>query len=107
MPQSKIYNSQAQRQAAYRRRCKEASRLQLREKGLPELPAISTIPGTARWNQAIAHAIQLLSLVEQEMQAYYDDRSDAWLESDRADQFQERLEAVSQALQSVEDLCAG
>jgi hypothetical protein len=107
MPQPKIYESRAQRQAAYRKRCQDARHRQLQAKGLPELPAISTMPGTVRWNQALAHACHLLSLIEQEMQAYYDDRSEAWLESERADQFQERLEAVSQALQYVEELCAG
>ncbi len=119
MPQPKVYESHAQRQAAYRafvqgatcltarRRCQDARRRQLQAKGLPVLPAISTMPGTVRWNQAMAHVCSLLALIEQEMQAYYDDRSEAWLESERADQFQERLEAVSQALQSVEDLREG
>jgi len=102
MPQPKVYESHAQRQAAYRRRCQDARRQQLQAKGLPVLPAISTMPGTVRWNQAMAHVCSLLALIEQEMQAYYDDQSEAWLESERADQFQERLEAVSQALQSVE-----
>jgi hypothetical protein len=106
MPQPKIYGSHAQRQAVYRQRCQEARRRQLQEKGLPELPAISTIPGETRWRQAIANAGQLLALVEQEMQAYYDERSEAWLESDRGQDFQERIEAVSEAKQSVEDLSA-
>ena len=104
MPQPKKYDSHAKRQAAYRRRLQEARRRQLQEKGLPDAPAISTMPGTARWKQAIANANQLLTLVEQEMQGYYDDRSDAWLESDRADEFQERLNAVSAALQAVEEI---
>ena len=104
MPQPKTHDSHGQRQAAYRRRCQQARNRQLQEKGLPELPAISTIPGTARWKQAIANAGHLLSLVEQEMQTYYDDRSDSWLESERGDQFQERIEAVSQARQSAEDI---
>jgi len=107
MPQPRVYHSHAQRQAAYRRRCQEAISRQLREKGLPDSPAISTMPGNARWRQAVANAVQLLSLVEQEMQAYYDERSDAWLESERADNFQERIDAVSEARQSVEDIIEG
>jgi hypothetical protein len=106
MPQRKTYASHAQRQAAYRRRCQEARRIQLQEKGLPELPAISNFPGTARWKQAIASAVKLLSLVEEEMQSYYDDRSEAWLESERADEFQERIEAIAEARQFVENTCA-
>lgn len=106
MPQQKLYESHAQRQAAYRRRCHEATRQQLQQKGLPALPAVSTMPGTVRWNQAIANAGQILELVEQEMQTYYDERSQAWLETERGNNFQERIDAVSQARQFVEDICA-
>jgi hypothetical protein len=107
MPQAKKYGSHAQRQAAYRLRCQQARRQQLQERGLPDVPAISTMPGTVRWNRAVANAHVLLSLVEQEMQAYYDDRSDAWLETDRASDFQERIDAVTQARESLENILAG
>ena len=83
MPQPKVHESHAQRQAAYRRRCQEARSRQLQEKGLPDLPAISDIPGTARWRQAAESAARLLALVEDEMQAYYNDRSEAWLSRPR------------------------
>ena len=104
MPEPKLYASHAQRQAAYRRRCREATERQLRDKGLPALPAVSTIPGATRWCQAITNATELLSMVAEEMESYFDDRSEAWQESDRADTFRERLDAICEARDMVADL---
>jgi hypothetical protein len=104
MPQQRTHASHAQRQAAYRRRCQEARQRQLQEKGLPALPAIPAIPGTARWRAAITNAADLLAMVEEEMQSYYDDRSEQWQESNRADDFEERRDAVADARSVVADL---
>jgi hypothetical protein len=104
MPQRRIHASPAHRQAAYHHRCQEALRQQLQKQGLPALPVLSNIPGTARWRQAITCAAHLLEVVGDEMEAYYEDRSEAWQESDRAEAFQERLEAVRDAQQAVEGL---
>jgi hypothetical protein len=107
MPQPRIHGSHAQRQAAYRRRCREANEAQLREEGLPNSPAISTMPGAVRWRQAVAKVLELLLLVEEEMQEYYSDRSEAWHESERAEEFQERIGAIVQARESVEEIVEG
>lgn len=104
MPQKKLYASQAQRQAAYHRRLEEARQRQLQEKGLPALPVLPTIPGMPRWRKAIANVQSLLALVEQEMGNYYDDRSEAWQESLRGDEFQERLDAVRDARSILDEL---
>ncbi len=104
MPQSKLYASHAQRQAAYRRRCREATETQLRNKGLPALPAISTIPGATRWRQAITNATVPLSMVAEEMESYFDDRSEAWQESDKGETFREHLDAICEARDMVADL---
>jgi hypothetical protein len=104
VPQHKLYASHAQRQAAYHRRREEARRQQLQEKGLPPLPALPSIPGTARWRLAIANAAALLAPVEGEMEAYRDDRTDAWLDSERAQNFEERLDAVRDTRAVVDDL---
>jgi hypothetical protein len=107
MPQRKVYGSHADRQAAYRKRCEQARQTQLQERGLPAVPALPEIPGTARWRQAVANAVDLLLMVEQEMQAYYDDRLETWKEGDKGETFQERLEAICQAREGVEEIDIG
>jgi uncharacterized membrane protein YgaE (UPF0421/DUF939 family) len=104
MPQPKKYDSHAQRQAAYHRRREEARQKQLQEKGLPALPVISNIAGTTRWRQAIANAASLLELVDQEMEVYFDERSDAWQESERAELFQERIESIRDIRSMIDEL---
>ena len=101
MPQRKMHASHAHRHAAYRKRCLEGQQRQLQEKGLPALPAIPTVPGTPRWRLAIAKATELLSMVAQEMEGYFGDRSQEWQESERGENFQERLEAISEARDAV------
>ena len=104
MPQPKLYASHAKRQAAYRKRHNEAMNQQLRDKGLPALPAVSTIPGATRWRQAIANATELLVMVAQEMETYFDERSEQWQESDKAESFRERLETVCEARDMITEL---
>jgi|SRR5579862_3496619 len=95
MPRSREYASSAARQAAYRARCQKAGQDALLEKGLPPLPAIAAMPGWARWNASLTAAHALLEQVSQEMQTYFDQRSDIWQESERGQQFTERQEAVT------------
>jgi len=78
----------AQRQAAYRIRRRAIIDEILSQRGLPPLPAISTIPGWPRWKEAIARIAYQMQMVETEISDYYDQRSDQWRESERADQFQ-------------------
>jgi hypothetical protein len=104
MPEPRTPVSHAARQSAYRKR-QEASRIrQLQERGLPPLPAISLIPGTHRWRQTVAAAVTLLTTVEKEMDAYYHARTDRWQDSDRGEDFSERLAAIQEARVSVTDL---
>jgi len=104
MPQAKVHTSHAERQAAYRRRCAHARERQLKEKGLPSLPALSTIPGTTRWRQAVQSATDLLGAVVTEMEEYFDDRSERWQDGDRGERFKECLEAITDARDAVADL---
>ena len=94
MPQPRKHENPARRQAAYRARLETARRLQLRERGLPALPTISTMPGRIRWNAMFRHAEHLLCNAQAEMADYFDDRSETWQESDRGQEHQERLAAV-------------
>jgi hypothetical protein len=97
MPQPRIHSSHAKRQAAYHKRREEARQRQLEEKGIPALSALPTVPGNARWKLCVANATQLLNMVANEMEAYFGDRSEMWQESEKADAFQERLDAVHKA----------
>lgn len=104
MPQPRIHASPAARQAAYRARCQQAHREQMQARGLPTLPAIPTLPGTARWRAALAQAHHLLEAVCTEMQTYADARSEAWQQSERAEEFTLRLEALEDVRQAMEAL---
>jgi|SRR5579872_3883844 len=104
MPQPAKYPNAAARQAAYRARREQAARDQAKQRGLPPLPALPTLPGTARWNAALTLASRLVEEVGEQMQTYFDERSEAWQESERAQDFITRLEAVEQAREALDAL---
>jgi hypothetical protein len=101
MPQSKQPRSNAERQAAFRqRRRQELTALQA-SKGLPALPTIAAIPGWRRWRQVLEQAEQALREVQDQMQSYYDDRSEDWQQSDNAEEFLTKMEAVEELIDRV------
>jgi hypothetical protein len=104
MSRSRLYASSAARQAAYRARCQQARQDALLEKGLPPLPSIATLPGWTRWNATLTAAHALLEQVSQEMQTYFDERTDTWQESERGEQFTERQEAVTNLAEELQSL---
>jgi len=104
MPQKRKHATNSARQAAYRTRLQEARKQELAERGLPTLPPLSSMPGTTRWTGAIRRAEALLVLVHDEMQGYFDDRSEAWQESERGQLHQERIEALSEVLSALDAL---
>jgi len=104
MPQPQKYASHAARQAAYRLRCRQARANEQAQRGLPALPSVPTLPGTARWQAALSSAQLLLETVQAEMQAYFDERSEAWQEGERGQQFMGRQEALEAALSSLEEV---
>jgi|SRR6478609_8471833 len=104
MPTPRRYASQAERQAAYRRRQAEARGKEQAAKGLPPLPAIASLPGHARWQGLLGQAGLLLRTVQEEMQEYYDGRSQSWQEGERGEAFREHLQAVQEVQEAAEDL---
>lgn len=102
MPQPKMHTSHAARQAAYRKRQERARAQQLQARGLVPLPAIATMPGNVRWSQAIAQAASLLTSVVDEMQDYYDERSEDWQEGDRGETHQQRIDAVQEIVDALD-----
>jgi hypothetical protein len=103
MPRPRKHTDNAHRQAAYRRRQRQVVLRQLEAKGLPALPAIPAMPGWRRWNQAMAHAENLVTVVQGEMESYYDDRSEAWRQSDRGEEFQQKLQDLGGVLDTISD----
>jgi hypothetical protein len=101
MPQKQQHENAAQRQAAYRRRRAAAHQGQLLAKNLPPLPVPSALPGEVRWKALCATALAQLNATHTEMTAYYDQRSEAWQEGDRAQAFQERIEALEELTEQL------
>jgi broad specificity phosphatase PhoE len=73
-------------------------------KGLPPAPAIPTMPSMARWKAPHEQARAALDTMQEEMQGYFDDRSEAWQEGEKGEAFQEILDRVEEARTAVEDL---
>lgn len=104
MPTPRKYENAAARHAAYRKRPEEARRKDQEEKGLPALPMIPTLPGDARWKKMIEKARWLMDDVVTEREAYFDDRSEAWRDSEKGDVFLERTDAVRDVVDTLEAL---
>jgi hypothetical protein len=94
----------AARQQRYRERQQEARRAEQAAKGLPALPGIPTLPGYARWRAGFAAAQALEEQVCEEMESYYDDRSETWQDSEAGTLFTERQEAIGEVLRQLEEL---
>jgi hypothetical protein len=104
MPQPRKHASPADRQAAYRARIEQARQRAASAKGLPCLPPLTTMPGWPRWNATFQMAHDLIDGAVSEMQDYYDDRSDAWQESERGEDHQERIASVEAVLEALCEL---
>lgn len=104
MPTPRRHAHPAARQAAYRQRCAQARKNELEAKRMPPLPAIASLPGHARWQALIQHASLLLQTVQEEMQDYYDERTELWRASERGESFQGRLQALQETQDAVEEL---
>jgi len=94
----------AARQQRFRQRQQEARRCEQKKKGLPLMPAISTMPGTARWGATLRSAEALLSQTIEEMATYYYARSESWQESDAGSEHTERQEALESVLSELQQI---
>ena len=89
MPTARKYESAAQRQAAYRLRCKER-----------EVP----VPAAPGWKAMLGRALSLVEQTSEQMQGYYDARSEAWQDSDRGEAFIEMMESVMDAAEALREI---
>lgn len=106
MPQPKRYATRAEQQAAYRQRRVISEQELLARKGLPPLPVIPTLPGKARWCAMLSGAHALLCGACEEMQTYHDERSEAWQESEQAEQLLAHIALLEESLEPLREVQA-
>lgn len=100
--QSRKDATNAQRQAQWRHRQAQLHQDALAAQGLSPSPAISSLPGVARWSAQHLLVQSTLEAMRDQMQAYYDDRTLRWQESDRGQAMEERLQELDAIIQSVD-----
>lgn len=94
--------TRAEIQRAYRARQKQAREQEQKQKGLPASRPIPTMPDTPRWTALLDAARAQIETAKEEMQAYFDERSEEWQEGERGEAMQERIEQLETALESLE-----
>lgn len=104
MPQQRQYPDNAAKQRAYRVRQAQARRTEQQAKGLPPAPPLPTLPSRARWQALLVHARLALETARDEMQAYYDERSEAWQQGERAATLAEQIDQLEVVLNDLEAL---
>ena len=104
MPQQQRYQDNAAKQRAYRTRQAHARRAEQQAKGLPPAPPLPTLPSHARWQALLTQARLALETARDEMQAYYDDRSEAWQQGERAALLAEQIDQLAVVLDELEAL---
>jgi len=104
MPQQRRYQDNAAKQRAYRARQVQARRAEQQAKGLPPAPPLPTLPSSARWQALLIQARLALETVRDEMQAYYEDRSEAWQQGERAATLAEQIDQLEVVLNELEAL---
>ena len=104
MPTPRKYASSAERQAAHRRRSSDALAALSVAKGLPAVSPINTLPSLRRWQAMLHTASQVLESACEEMQAYADDRSESWQDSQKAEDMAERIQAIEAATDALHSI---
>ena len=74
------------------------------EPDAPKTASIKAMPSTARWKSLREQAVSTLQCLQNEMQSYFDDRSQEWQEGERGETFQEKIEAVEEAISNAQDI---
>ena len=96
MPAMRKYASSAERQVAYRSRCKA------RDEPPPGAPAAGSV--YRRWEAMRKQALSLLEEVEREMETYHAQRSETWWDSERGEAFIEMMESVANVAEALKDI---
>ena len=101
MPQPRHHADNAAKQRANRARQAEARRSEQQAQWLPPAPPLPTLPSQARWQALLARSRCELETIRDEMQAYYDARSETWQQGERATALLEQIESLEQALDAL------
>ncbi len=94
-----VPQTHAEKQRAYRDRLKQRAL-----GNLPAAPILANIPPERRWKALQDQARTALQTMLDEMEGYQDERSDAWQESERGEAFQERVDALTEIVENLDDL---
>jgi hypothetical protein len=105
MPAHRRHRSLAEKQKAYRVRQAAARLAELEAKGLPALPRLPSMPGTARWKAMTQAALSLLETMLAEMETYRDERSEEWRDGEKGMAFDEAVDQVREAEGCVAAIC--
>jgi hypothetical protein len=104
MPTPRKYADNAERQAAYRARRCANSENDPSSKAQPCLPRVPSASGWRRWDAMIGQGRSLLETVVSEMEAYRDEKSEEWQESERGERFAERMEVIEEIVSLMQDV---
>jgi hypothetical protein len=62
------------------------------------------MPSQARWTASTTLAYETLNTTLAEMQAYYEERSEAWQESHRGEEFSRKIETLESIVSELSEL---
>ena len=97
MPRVRKYQTNGERQAAYRHRCAQVMDFEV-------AAPIPSALGRRRWKAILKAASVLLNCAASEMQDYFDQHSETWQDSQAGESLTEMLESMQEALASLDDI---
>lgn len=98
------HQTNAERQAAYRKGLLKQRDGECLAKKIPILPAVASMPGHRRWQAMLTQAQLLVECAVGEMEAYFDQRSELWQNSEQGETFTELLESMQDALSALAEV---
>jgi len=72
----------------------------------PQKTKMSPQMAKKRWTDLLNQATAALTTRRDEMQEYFDERSESWQEGEKGAEFQERIDALDSILEELSDLDA-
>jgi hypothetical protein len=98
MPMPRKHPNAAARQAAYRARRREEAQV------AGPLAPLPGRPGPRRWKAMHIQALGLVEQLAEELEAYCEERTEAWQDSARGEAFGDAVEAAAQAAEALREV---